>query len=114
MAKNDVAVDYYDLHEITLAKDCFMLYRADTDKEIWVLGPRGDGQEIYLRQKRFDWPYWNRKTMQTSKQPSRPKVIAGPRLYCFAGPLSEAMAKLKKVGIEEEHVELSTARGVWT
>jgi hypothetical protein len=59
MGKNDVAVEQYDNHVVTLTKGSFLLCQEPrVTKEYWVLMPKQSGCEIYLRQRRFDWPYW--------------------------------------------------------
>jgi hypothetical protein len=114
MAKNDVLLTEYDRHQIELTKGCFLFYRADTDNETWVLGPKESGCEVYLRQKRFDWKYWNRNSKTTSSQPAKPKALTvKPRCFAYVGTFEGALAELKKFGIEEQHLEVFKARGLW-
>jgi hypothetical protein len=107
MGKNDVAVDEYDKHVVTLTKGCFLLCPVETYviKEMWVLFPKETGCEIYLRQRRFDWLYWTDSGVRL--QPAKLKALTEkPKSYAFKGTLEEALASLRKFGIEEHHLEI--------
>jgi hypothetical protein len=91
----------------------FLFFRADNDNEIWVIAPKDEGGKIYLCDTRpLLWKAWSVGQNRGIKRSAiKPRELE--RGYCFEGKLDAALADLRKIGIEEKHLDKKLERVRW-
>ena len=84
----------------------FILSRKEKEGQ-WMFAPREEGGHLYIFQKAAElgglgWELWNYKQ---NKPIERSKIKIGD-VFCLYGTQEEVMAEIRKIGLEDRHIEV--------